>query len=124
MDQVWTILSLKEYLETILEEREKQVYEKFISLDRAVTKAEVASDKRFESVNEFRGTLTDQQRTLIPRMEYEVAHMALIEKLEQLSKRIDKLENIKQSAAVIWAYVIGAGGFLTGIVALIIKFFE
>src|SRR5579864_936921 len=29
--------------------------------DRAVTKSELAADKRFESVNEFRATLSDQQ---------------------------------------------------------------
>jgi flagellar basal body-associated protein FliL len=122
MNEKWTILSLKEYIETLFLEKEKQQEQKFVSLDRAVTKAEIATEKRFESVNEFRATLADQQRMLIPRLEYEVAHKALLEKLEDAQDRLEKLENIKQSKTALWAYVIGVGGFLTGIISLILGY--
>lgn len=47
--------------------QEKAVIAAMLSADRAVAKAEAASEKRFESVNEFRGTLSDQVRLFIPR---------------------------------------------------------
>jgi len=61
--------------------------------DRAVTKAELATEKRFESVNEFRGTLDNQQRTLIPRSEVDVLVKGLEEKISNVTKVTDKLES-------------------------------
>ncbi len=37
--------------------------------EKAVTKAEVAAEKRFDGVNEFRGQLKDQSATFITRTE-------------------------------------------------------
>lgn len=39
--------------------------------EKAVLKAEISADKRFESVNEFRSTLSDQAGTFMPRKETE-----------------------------------------------------
>jgi hypothetical protein len=47
------------------------------SADKAVTKAEEASGKRFDSVNAFRGQLTDQARTFVTRDQYTTAHESL-----------------------------------------------
>ena len=55
----------------------------------AVTKAEVAAEKRFESVNEFRSTLSDQQRNLMPRVEVEIIMKSITDKIENLSKLVD-----------------------------------
>lgn len=52
----------------------------------AVIKAEEAANKRFEGVNEFRGTLADQQRTLMPRAESEALHRATNERLTRIEK--------------------------------------
>lgn len=53
--------------------------------DRAVTKAESASEKRFDAVNEFRATLADQQRNLMPRGEVEILIKAINEKIDSLN---------------------------------------
>jgi len=50
--------------------------------DRAVAKAETATDKRFESVNEFRATLSDLQSTFIPRLEAMALFRSIEEKME------------------------------------------
>src|SRR4026209_1908109 len=57
--------------------------------DRAVTKAELPTAKRFESVNECRGTLDNQQRTLIPRSEVDKMFQAMTEKVDRLQKQAD-----------------------------------
>jgi len=66
--------------------QEKAVAAALAAADRAVAKAETAAERRFESQNEFRGTLTDQARTFMPRMEYESAHKSLVEKVESVQK--------------------------------------
>jgi hypothetical protein len=87
--------SLKEGLRAQAElaaERDRRYEERFNAMDtktqlaltaskEAVNKAEIATEKRFDSVNEFRGTLSDQARTLLPRMEGEAKFIALEEKI-------------------------------------------
>jgi hypothetical protein len=57
--------------------------------DRAVGKAEDAATKRFESVNEFRGQLSDQVATFLPRIEFDRGMTALTEKLESSNKSLE-----------------------------------
>jgi hypothetical protein len=86
MTSEWTINTLKEHYDTLLNER-KEAQQR--AIDAAFLAAKelnaqaleaandrfaafvAATDKRFESVNEFRGTLSDQAATLLPRTEYE-----------------------------------------------------
>src|SRR4051812_3783882 len=53
----------------------------------AILKAEKATEKRFESVNEFRSQLADQAATFLPR---EVAEAQLAELRKQVSTIIDR----------------------------------
>jgi hypothetical protein len=64
---------------------------------KAVDKAEIATAARFESVNEFRGQLGDQARTLLPRAEYEVQHQ---EDTRQIAENRDALAALRQVVAV------------------------
>lgn len=87
--------------------------------DRAVTKAELATEKRFESVNEFRGTLDNQQRTLIPRSEVGVMVQGLEEKISNLTKLYDGMalqmrarDAEQKGVAGGWGYAVGLLGAL------------
>lgn len=62
--------------------QEKAISAALSSTQAAVSKAEIAYDKRFDGVNEFRETLADQQRTLMPRAESLALHAATQEKFE------------------------------------------
>lgn len=98
--------------------------------DRAVQKAETASDKRFEGVNEFRATLADQQRTLMPRAEVDIIVRGLTAKIdgssEALSGRIavgekQLADRRSESLGVKGGYGNAAAliGFILAILALI-----
>ncbi len=93
-------ITIQEYFERVINEKDHQYDQRFraseiavqaalvaqklsvdtalAAADRAVSKAEIATDKRFDSVNGFRETLTDLQSTLMPRSET----MALLKSLE------------------------------------------
>jgi hypothetical protein len=64
--------------------------------EKAVVKAEVSAEKRFESVNEFRGQLADQVATFMSRQEATVRIDALAEKLDaealRTQQRFNELE--------------------------------
>ena len=55
-------IAQKDMSDAILRERDAKLVDKFESLATAINKAETATEKRFEGVNEFRATLSDQQK--------------------------------------------------------------
>jgi hypothetical protein len=89
------------------------------SAKEAVTKAETASEKRFDAVNEFRQTLADQASTLMPRVEAESRIAALAEKLEDsTSRNTDRIAALEGRGAgfnVAWGWAVGAAGVAIGI---------
>src|SRR5678815_2512757 len=83
LDGVRAILSGEvRSINKVMDERDRRYEDRFRAMDektslaltsseKAVTKAETATEKRFDSVNEFRGSLKDQAANLIPRAEAE-----------------------------------------------------
>ena len=57
-------------------------------------KAQASTEKRFESVNEFRAQLNDQAATFLPRSEYQVQHGAIVDKVDAENKRM--LEQMRE----------------------------
>jgi hypothetical protein len=114
-------VSIKEYFNDLLGERDKRFDQRFDQQDRAVTKAEVATEKRFEGVNEFRKTLADQQRTFIPRQEAESMFKNINVKLGEYCSKLDRIENMKQGGNVVWAYVLAGISIIIAIVSFILK---
>lgn len=130
-DAEWTVDTLRIYLTDAIEGQDRRhteqletlrttMSENFLSskdavafalsaAKEAVTKSETANEKRFENVNEFRETLADQQRTLMPRIEAENRLTAMGEKVDQSVKTMgEKIElirmdisNLRESRSVI-----------------------
>jgi hypothetical protein len=80
----------------------------FAAAEKALAKADAAMEKRFDSVNEFRQTLTDQAATFIPRAEAEQRIKVIADKVESQGSVSDKsIGRISQSERG-WNYLIGA----------------
>ncbi len=123
-------------LRRVLDERDARYAQRAASQDKAVSsaletsekaiiKAESATERRFEGVNEFRQTLADQASTLMPRAEYTVQHQALEEKVSANDKRINELQSTQISllakgggAKEAWSYVIAIIGLIIGVLAV------
>ena len=95
----------------------------------AVNKAEMANEKRFDGVNEFRATLADQQRLLIPRMEVDVIIKALEGKITALNAAVadhntrilsigvastNKSEGLTQG----WGWAVGVVGLVLTLISI------
>jgi hypothetical protein len=91
----WTTDTLKYHFDTLRATDLKNIEQRFSaaegavrqaleSADKASTKADNATEKRFEGVNEFRATLSDQAQRLIPRAEVEQIVKGLNDKIEDL----------------------------------------
>lgn len=125
----WTTDTLLTHLLTLLEERDRRYGQRFddqnaavsaalAAAEKAVVKAETATERRFEGVNEFRNTLADQARDLMPRKESEQLHQAAAARLDALERRVDKREARSGGITDYRGYLIGAAGLLIGGVGL------
>lgn len=150
-------VSLKEYINDKLTNLEKSVDARFKGVeattksaldaaDRAVSKAEAATEKRFEGVNEFRATLSDQASKFIIRSEFELvvdrleqdiknlvltrgemvpakaydaAHKDLQKQVEDLKLSRANLEGRASQSSVYIAYLFSAIGVVMGIIGLL-----
>lgn len=102
--------------------QEKAINAALAAASTAVNKAEIAAEKRFEGVNEFRGQLADQQRTFMPRQEADSEFRALRDKLDGLTQRLDRSEGrssgVQASTATLVTIILVA----VAVMGLIIRF--
>lgn len=63
-------VSLKEFIEGILAERDKAIAAALSAAEKAVDKAEADNRKWREAANEWRGAMTDRERDFLTRREF------------------------------------------------------
>jgi hypothetical protein len=123
------VISLRQYVDARFEAQEKAVAAALASQEKAVAaalaaakeavnKAEMASERRFESVNEFRNTLSDQARTLMPRAESEQGLKSLSDKLDVLAARVNARDDRGRGMGDVWGIVIAATALVAALVAI------
>jgi len=100
-------------LDTKINCLEEKINLRFEAAERAINKAEAAAEKRFDNVNEFRRTLSDQTAQFVTRTEYNVQHRALNDK-------VDLLIGTRTSGVnMAWGYLVGFIGILAGVAAVV-----
>lgn len=114
-----SLKSFKEQVGLELKAHKEAVANAMVAAKEAVTKAEMANEKRFEGVNEFRATLADQQRTLMPRSEVDLALRALAEKIADIQSAMVESRASKGGMREGWAWAIGVFGFIVSVLLLI-----
>jgi hypothetical protein len=123
----WTLQTLQDHLVMLINANDKRYDERDkstkVAMDaalaaakEAVIKAEGASEKRFDSVNEFRATLADQQRTLMPRAEVELLYKTLSDKIDALTEDAHTATGVKTGVRELAAYVIAATGVVMAVI--------
>lgn len=81
----------------------------------AVLKAEDAANKRFDSVNEFRQTLTDQAQSFMSKAEADARLKAVEEDISKISSRSEGANNL-------WIILVAALLVLLNLTGLILNF--
>ena len=81
--------------------------QRFTDNDERVHAALDANEKRLDGLNEIRQTLQDRDRSFLPRAEYEVAHQALIDKIEAKGQRV---------WATVVPLLVGAAGIVAALI--------
>jgi hypothetical protein len=129
------IQSVKDAAAARADAQDKAVNAALTTTQAAIMKAESATEKRFESVNEFRGSLGDQARTLMPRAESEALHKAsadrnesaqnaLAERINNLSLRLNSMDAGSAGKQIGWASVVSVIAVITSVAGLVMILFN
>jgi hypothetical protein len=134
-----TDVSLREYVTMMIQLEMTRLGERFLAVEkstqaafdnsqRAIDKAAIATEKRFEGVNEFRSALADQASNFVTRSDLTALSEKMeiqIERLRQdlyaLAKRADLHQGKEAGAKITWGSVvaiIAAIGTLVGIIVV------
>jgi len=136
----WTIETLKEHFDVQLRDLELRQQQRFeaqtkaidaalAAADRAVQnamtaseeaiiKAEVAIERRFEGVNEFRQTLSDQAHEFMTRAE----GMTIIDRntkdIQEVKDRLNTMQGRGSGLDAGWAKLVGVVGLISTLLAI------
>ena len=129
----WTVDTLKQYIDQRMIDQEKAMEKAFVAQEKAVAsafeasntaivKSEVASEKRFESVNEFRQTLSDQAAAFLPRAEADRVTTSNAEKIQGLTDRLNRMDAQDTGSKITMGKMfamLAAGGTILSIVIVL-----
>ena len=114
-DTEWTIVTLKELFDRTIQDRDVRVNLALSAAKEAVVKAELADEKRFSLLNEFRGQQADEARKYAPREMVDQSVAALSERMKGAELAVSGLQGRAMALA-------GFGALFGGVVgALIVK---
>jgi hypothetical protein len=89
--------------------------------ERAVAKAEVAAEKRFEGLNELRGVVSDVGALQMPRAEAEQRLSAHSEQIQILTARLDTAQGRSGGASALYGYLLAAAGLILAVIAFVTR---
>jgi len=88
----WTVETLRQHTDQRFDDMARLLDERFTSQTKAIDKALDAVERRFEGVNEFRQTLTDQAATFVRQDVAEARFAQVAEASERKRQQIAQLE--------------------------------
>jgi hypothetical protein len=115
----WTVDTLKEHFEARLNAQRTAMEAAFAASEKAILKAEAAAERRFESVNEFRGQLTDQTRTFLPRETFESIVGQWGDWRAQVDARLNQTQGAGAGTDRVVGYLLGGACVVVAVVAVV-----
>lgn len=93
--------------------------QRFEAQEKAIAKAELAVEKRLESMNEFRGQLKDQSAQFVTRAEFTTALKHVEQKVDDLKQYRDTSSGKSLGINALWLIVLGIISALGTAVAIL-----
>ena len=122
-----TDVSLREFLTQRISTVEQKADARFNAMEQALRLADLATERRFEGVNEFRATLSDQAQHFVTTETLNAIVERLESKIERnrettldVSKRIDRREGIESGSRITKGSLYAAFGAAIAFLGLMI----
>lgn len=121
------INGLNEKLGILINAQKEGVKTAMDAAEKAVTKAEVASDKRFEGLNELRKMAEDWRSEFARQSTVNLQIQGVNDKIDDLKKADAELSNSltaitasKTGGKDVWAYIFSGGAILLAFITLVV----
>lgn len=119
MTTSWTVETLKEHVEAVLDEKDKAINIALSAAEKAVAVAEANAEKWRANANEWRGAMTDREKTFVSRDEFYVYRDSVEKALSVEKSRADIGQGKGMGATALWGYIVGAIGLISIIVSIV-----
>lgn len=97
---------------------------RFEYIEKATVKTDLAAEKRFESVNEFRGQLRDQQNTFVTKTEINIRFDNIEKKVDYLEKCLNSSEGKNSGISLVWGIIIVVISFIISGISIVVSIFK
>jgi len=97
---------------------------RFEYIEKATIKTDSAAEKRFESVNEFRGQLRDQQNTFVTKNEINIRFENIEKKVDVLIGNIKSSEGKNNGIGLVWGVIIVVISFIISGISIAVSIFN
>jgi hypothetical protein len=115
------LITIKEYVDRLFEERQRLFDAKFEDASKAIDKAEKSMHERLAGMNEFRDQLKDQASKFITREEMNVSIRSISENVSKLQSLADIAKGKASQNALLVTAGISIAGILISILALFMR---
>lgn len=112
-------VSLKEYFEKILIEKDKAINIALQAAEKAVTVAEKNAEKWRDNANEWRGAMSDREKTFATKGELETYKESTEKALKIEKERSDLIQGRGQGLSDGWKIVVGVFGIFSFIATIL-----
>lgn len=111
-------LDQQKAVDAALAAAEKAVKAALDAAQKAVDKAETQEREWRKGSNEWREAMEDREVKFLPRAEYKTGSEGLLDRLTIVERRQIASESSSAGVKAAWGYLVGAVGFLIGLVTL------
>lgn len=116
----WTVDTLHSHVIGLLREADRRYEQRFEGQEKAITKAETATNDRLEGMNEFRNQQRDIIALFLPRTEATESKANVERRLDKLEAIADQRGGLSQGRDQIIGYIVGAAGVLAAVVTAVL----
>jgi hypothetical protein len=88
----------------------------------AIGKSDAATEKRFDQVNEFRGSLSDLSNRMIQRTEVDALIKGYTEKSDSITSRMDRLQGTQRGSETSWSTMLAVAAVIVSLGVGIMSF--
>jgi hypothetical protein len=115
----WTVSTLKEHFESVLNEKDKAINIALSAAEKAVAVAEANAEKWRANANEWRGAMTDREKTFLQRTEFDTYKASQDKAMSIEKERADIVQGKGMGTASLWGYIVGGVGLASTIIMII-----
>lgn len=107
---------------TLIESQGEKVALALAAAEKAVSKAEASTERRFDQFQEFRGQWVESVKDYVHKAEFDATTSALVDKIDDLRSSRDQGQGKSAGGQNLWGLILGGVGLVATMLFVILAF--